>query len=178
MKTFYVTTPIYYSSGKVHIGNSYSTIVCDVFARYHRLKGYDTFFLTGMDEHGLKIETEAHSRGMDPQSFVNKIASETKQLWHNLDISNDDFICTSEERHTKVVQNIFNTLITNNDIYLGEYEGNYCVPCETFFTKTQLGDGNLCPDCGRPTSLVKEESYFLRLTKYADKLLKYIKENP
>ncbi|MDD4212416.1 MAG: methionine--tRNA ligase [Bacilli bacterium] len=178
MKTCYVTTPIYYASGKVHIGNSYSTIVCDVFARYHRMKGFDTFFLTGMDEHGLKIETAAKNKGIEPQTFVDSIAKETSDLWKNLNITNDDFIRTSEERHIKVVQAIFERLIQNGDIYLGQYEGDYCVPCEAFFTKTQLNSDGTCPDCGRPTIKVKEEGYFLRLTKYADPLLKYIKEHP
>lgn len=178
MKTFYLTTPIYYSSGRVHIGNSYSTIVCDCFARYHRLKGDDTYFLTGMDEHGLKIETEAKKKDLDPQTFVDEIAAQTQALWKDLKITNDDFICTSEERHKKVVQEIFATLLANDDIYLGEYEGNYCMFCESFFTKSQLKENNTCPDCSRPTTLVKEESYFLRLTKYADRLLNYIKANP
>ncbi|MFA7126785.1 MAG: class I tRNA ligase family protein, partial [Bacilli bacterium] len=130
MKTCYITTPIYYASGKVHIGNSYSTIVCDVFARYHRMKGYDTFFLTGMDEHGLKIETAAKEKGIDPRAFVDAIAEETNSLWKNLNISHDDFIRTSEKRHCDVVQDIFEQLLANDDIYLGEYEGDYCVPCE------------------------------------------------
>ena len=159
-KKCYITTPIYYASGTVHIGNSYSTVACDAFARFHRLKGDDTFFLTGMDEHGLKIEEAAKRENMTPQDFVDKIALETKTLWKNLNITNNDFIRTSEERHTKVVQKIFEQLLANDDIYLSEYEGDYCVACESFFTKTQLNEDGTCPDCGKPTRKVKEESYF------------------
>ena len=176
-KNCYITTPIYYASGNVHIGNSYSTIACDTFARYHRLKGDDTFFLTGMDEHGQKIENAAANNNVSPQDFVNKIAEATKELWTNLNVTNDDFICTSEERHTKVVQDIFEQLLAQDDIYLGHYEGDYCVPCEAFFTKTQLNEDGTCPDCGRKTIKVQEESYFLRLKKYEKQLLDYIKEN-
>jgi len=176
-KNCYITTPIYYASGNVHIGNSYSTIACDTFARYHRLKGDDTFFLTGMDEHGQKIENAAANNNVSPQDFVNKIAQDTKELWKNLNVTNDDFICTSEERHTKVVQDIFEQLLAQDDIYLGHYEGDYCVPCEAFFTKTQLNEDGTCPDCGRKTIKVQEESYFLRLKKYEKQLLDYIKAN-
>lgn len=176
-KNCYITTPIYYASGKVHIGNSYSTIACDTFARYHRLKGDNTYFLTGMDEHGQKIENAAKENNVTPQAFVNKIADETRQLWENLKITNNDFICTSEERHTKVVQDIFEQLLAQDDIYLGHYEGDYCVPCEAFFTKTQLNEDGTCPDCGRKTVKVQEESYFLRLKKYEKQLLQFIKEN-
>ncbi len=176
-KNCYITTPIYYASGNVHIGNSYSTVACDTFARYHRLKGDDTYFLTGMDEHGQKIENAAANNNVTPQEFVNKIAKDTQKLWKNLNVTNDDFICTSEERHTKVVQDIFEQLLAQDDIYLGHYEGDYCVPCEAFFTKTQLNEDGTCPDCGRKTIKVQEESYFLRLKKYEKKLLDYIKEN-
>ena len=176
-KNCYITTPIYYASGNVHIGNSYSTVACDTFARYHRLKGDDTYFLTGMDEHGQKIENAAKAKDVTPQEFVNKIANETQELWKNLKITNNDFICTSEERHTKVVQDIFEQLLAQDDIYLGHYEGDYCVPCESFFTKSQLNEDGTCPDCGRKTIKVQEESYFLRLKKYEKKLLDYIKEN-
>lgn len=177
-KTCYVTTPIYYASGNVHIGNSYSTIVCDCFARYNRLKGNDTFFLTGMDEHGLKIEETAKKQGLTPQELVDKVAASTKKLWQELNITNDDFIRTSEERHTKVVQAIFEKLLASGDIYLGKYEGDYCVSCEAYFTKTQLGENNTCPDCGKPTRKVQEESYFLNLKKYSDRLLEFIENNP
>ena len=176
-KNCYITTPIYYASGNVHIGNSYSTIACDTFARYHRLKGDNTFFLTGMDEHGQKIENAAANNNVSPQEFVNKIAKDTQELWENLNVTNDDFICTSEERHTKVVQDIFEQLLAQDDIYLGHYEGDYCVPCEAFFTKTQLNEDGTCPDCGRKTIKVQEESYFLRLKKYEKQLLDYIKQN-
>lgn len=174
----YITTPIYYASGKVHIGNSYSTVACDTFARYHRLKGDDTYFLTGMDEHGQKIEAVAEKNGVTPQEFVDKIAGYTSNLWKDLKITNDDFIRTSEERHTKVVQDIFEQLLAQDDIYLGHYEGDYCVPCEAFFTKTQLNPDGTCPDCGRPTIKVKEECYFLRLKKYEKRLLDFINDNP
>ena len=176
-KNCYITTPIYYASGKVHIGNSYSTIACDTFARYHRLKGDNTYFLTGMDEHGQKIENVAKEKNVTPQQFVNDIAVYTQELWKNLKVTNDDFICTSEERHTKVVQDIFEQLLAQDDIYLGHYEGDYCVPCEAFFTKTQLNEDGTCPDCGRKTIKVQEESYFLRLKKYEKQLLDYIKEH-
>ena len=176
--TCYVTTPIYYASGNVHIGNSYSTIVCDCFSRYNRLKGVDTFFLTGMDEHGQKIEEAAAKEGKTPQEHVDKIALQTSNLWKELKVTNDDFIRTSEERHVKVVQDIFEKMIANDDIYLGSYEGDYCVSCESFFTKTQIAEGNTCPDCGKPLRKVQEECYFLKLKKYSDRLLNYIKENP
>ncbi len=178
MKNVYVTTPIYYASGKVHIGNSYSTIVCDVFSRYHRLKGDDTFYLTGMDEHGQKIQNQAKELGMTPQELVDEIAVNTSKLWEDLKITNNDFIRTSENRHKKVVQDVFEELLNKGDIYLSTYEGNYCVFDESFFTKSQLKDGDMCPDCGRKTQLVKEESYFLKLKKYQDKLLKHIEDNP
>lgn len=177
-KTCYITTPIYYSSGKVHIGNSYTTIACDAFARFNRLMGRDVFFLTGMDEHGQKIEEAASKVGLTPEVFVKGIAEETKKLWNNLHISNDDFIRTSELRHTKVVQKLFEQLIKNDDIYLGTYSGNYCVSCETYFTKTQLGEEQTCPDCGKPTRIITEEGYFLRLTKYQQQLIDFIEQNP
>lgn len=174
----YITTPIYYSSGRVHIGNSYTTIACDVFARFNRLVGRDTFFLTGMDEHGQKIEEAARAQGLRPQELVDRIALETQKLWQNLHITNDDFIRTSEDRHQVVVQKIFEQLVASGDIYLGKYTGNYCVSCEAYFTKSQLGENNTCPDCGKETKLIAEESYFLRLSKYEQQLLNFIKENP
>lgn len=176
--TCYVTTPIYYASGNVHIGNSYSTIVCDCFSRYNRLKGVDTFFLTGMDEHGQKIEEAALKDNETPQQHVDKIAEQTSALWTNLKITNDDFIRTSQKRHMDVVQDIFEKMLANDDIYLGSYEGDYCVSCESFFTKTQIAEGNTCPDCGKPLRKVQEECYFLKLKKYEDRLLKFIKDNP
>lgn len=177
-KTFYITTPIYYPSGKLHIGNSYTTVFCDAMNRYKKMQGYDTRYLTGMDEHGQKIETVANEKGLTPMEHVDNIAKDTRELWDILNIDYDDFIRTTEPRHEKVVEKIFNRLLEQDDIYLGEYEGYYCMSDEAFFTATQLEEGNVCPDCGRETTLVKEESYFLRLTKYQDRLLKYIEDNP
>ena len=177
-KTCYITTPIYYASGEVHIGNSYSTIACDALARYKRLAGYDTVYLTGMDEHGQKIEEAAAKASLPPQEFVDGIAEKTKNLWQELNISNDGFIRTSYKYHMEAVQKMFEKLLAQDDIYLGAYEGNYCVSCESFFTKTQLGEGDTCPDCGAKTRIVKEESYFLRLKKYEQKLLDYIDAHP
>ena len=174
----YVTTPIYYASGTPQLGNSYSTVACDVFARFNRLMNRDTFYLTGMDEHGQKIEEVAARAKMDPQAFTDKIAMGTKQIWKDLNITYDYFIRTTDDNHVKAVQKIFEKLLANGDIYLGSYTGNYCVSCETFFTKSQLAEGDTCPDCGKPTKLVSEESYFLNLKKYSDRLLKFIEENP
>lgn len=175
-KTFYLTTPIYYPSGKFHIGTAYTTVASDAMARYKRLRGYDVRFLTGMDEHGQKIQEKAQEAGKEPQIYVNEIAEAAKKVWALMDISYDDFIQTTEERHTKVVEKIFQKFLDNGDIYKGEYEGWYCTPCESFFTETQLVEGN-CPDCGRPVQKVKEESYFFNMKKYADRLLKYYEEN-
>ena len=177
-KRCYVTTPIYYASGRVHIGNSYSTVVADAYARYHRLKGDDTFFLTGMDEHGLKIEEAAKKKNQSPQEFVDEIADFTNDLWKNLKITNDDFIRTSQERHVKVVQDVFEKLLESGDIYLGAYEGWYCTPCESFWTDTQVGENHVCPDCGREVHKAHEECYFLKLKKYEQQLLDFIKDNP
>ncbi len=175
-KTFYITTPIYYPSGKFHIGTAYTTVASDTIARYKRLRGYDVRFLTGMDEHGQKIQEKAAEAGKHPQEYVNEIADAAKKLWALMDISYDDFIQTTQERHTKTVEKIFQKFLDNGDIYKGEYEGWYCTPCESFFTETQLVDGN-CPDCGRPVHKVKEESYFFNMKKYADRLLAYYEEN-
>lgn len=175
-KTFYITTPIYYPSGKFHIGTAYTTVASDTIARYKRLRGYDVRFLTGMDEHGQKIQEKAAEAGKHPQEYVNEIADAAKKLWSLMDISYDDFIQTTQERHTKSVEKIFQKFLDNGDIYKGEYEGWYCTPCESFFTETQLVDGN-CPDCGRPVHKVKEESYFFNMKKYADRLLQYYEEN-
>ncbi|MFJ8515734.1 methionine--tRNA ligase [Lysinibacillus xylanilyticus] len=175
-KTFYITTPIYYPSGKFHIGTAYTTVASDTIARYKRLRGYDVRFLTGMDEHGQKIQEKAAEAGKHPQEYVNEIADAAKKLWALMDISYDDFIQTTQERHTKTVEMIFQKFLDNGDIYKGEYEGSYCTPCESFFTETQLVDGN-CPDCGRPVHKVKEESYFFNMKKYADRLLAYYEEN-
>lgn len=177
-KTCYVTTPIYYASGNVHIGNSYTTIVCDAFARFHRLKGYDTFYLTGMDEHGLKIEEAALKRGITPQNLTDEVAEATKSLWKDLKVTHDYFIRTTDLNHTENVQKAFEKMLINGDIYLGSYEGDYCVSCEAYFTKSQLGENNTCPDCGKPTRVVSEPCYFLKLSKYSEKLLKFIEEHP
>ncbi len=178
MSKCYITTPIYYSSGSVHIGNSYTTIACDLLARFNRSMGRDTFYLTGMDEHGLKIAEAAQKAGITPQAFVDEIANKTKELWNNLKITNDYFIRTTDKNHEETVQDIFDKLLAKGDIYLGSYTGNYCVSCEAFFTKSQLGEGDTCPDCGKPTKLVSEESYFLNLKKYEKKLLEFIESHP
>ena len=177
-KKCYVTTPIYYASGKVQIGNTYTTVACDTFARFNRQMGRNTFYLTGMDEHGQKIEEAAIKANMTPQAFVDKVAAETKELWKVMKINYDGFIRTTDKHHEEIVARVFERLLANDDIYLGTYSGNYCVSCETFFTKSQLGENDTCPDCGKPTKVVSEESYFLRLKKYATQLLTYIKEHP
>ena len=175
-KTFYITTPIYYPSGKFHIGTAYTTVAADAIARYKRAKGYDVQFLTGMDEHGQKIQEKAKESNMHPQDYVNEIAEAAKKLWALMDISYDDFIQTTQERHTKSVEKIFKKFLDNGDIYKGEYEGLYCVPCESYYTEMQLVDGK-CPDCGREVQKVKEESYFFNMKKYADRLLAYYEEH-
>ena len=174
---FYITTPIYYPSDKLHIGHSYCTVAADAMARYKRLRGYDVMFLTGTDEHGQKIERIATSQGVTPKEYVDKVVSGIKDLWHSLDISYDKFIRTTDDYHVKAVQKIFKALYDKGDIYKSEYEGWYCTPCETFFTEHQLVDGK-CPDCGREVEKVKEESYFFRLSKYQDALIKHIEEHP
>jgi methionyl-tRNA synthetase len=174
---YYITTPIYYPSGNLHIGHCYCTVAADTLARYKRVKGYDVMFLTGTDEHGQKIEEKAKAAGVSPQEYVDNIVVGIKDLWKDLDISNDDFIRTTDEKHVKAVQKIFKKLYEQGDIYKGEYEGKYCTPCESFWTDTQLVDGK-CPDCGREVKLVKEESYFFKLSKYQDRLVKYIEEHP
>ncbi|MBY6276675.1 methionine--tRNA ligase [Symbiobacterium thermophilum] len=176
MTRFYITTPIYYPSSKLHIGHSYTTVAADALARYHRRLGHETYFLTGTDEHGQKIERAALAEGKTPIQFVDEIVAGIKELWAALHISYDDFIRTTEERHKKVVQKIFKQLYDQGDIYKSSYEGWYCTPCETFWIESKLKEGNLCPDCGRPVEWTKEESYFFRLSKYADRLLRYIEE--
>ncbi len=182
-KTFYITTPIYYPSGKLHIGNAYSTIACDVMARYKRMTGFDVFYLTGSDEHGQKIENKANELGITPQEYVDGMAESMQELWKLLDISNDKFIRTTDQTHKQVVADIFERFLEQGDIYLDEYEGWYSIPDETFYTETQLVDverddaGNVIagksPDSGHPVELIKEESYFFRMSKYADRLLDY-----
>lgn len=176
-KVFYVTTPIYYPSDHLHIGHAYTTVAADCLARYKRLRGCDVLFLTGSDEHGQKIERKAREKGMDPQAYVDRIVAGFKELWRRLHISYDDFIRTTEPRHQAVVQAIFQKIYDQGDIYKSTYEGWYCTPCETFWLERQLLEGN-CPDCGRPVELLKEESYFFRLSKYQDRLLRYIEEHP
>lgn len=176
-KNFYLTTPIYYPSDKLHIGHAYSTVAGDVTARYKRLRGFNVMYLTGTDEHGQKIERKAQEVGKTPQQFVDDIVAGIKELWKKLDISYDDFIRTTEPRHKQAVEKIFAKLMEQDDIYLGHYEGLYCTPCESFFLENKLVEGK-CPDCGRPVELVKEESYFFRLSKYADKLVQYYEEHP
>lgn len=175
-QTFYITTPIYYPSGKFHIGTAYTTVASDAIARYKRLKGFDVRFLTGMDEHGQKIQEKAQEANMHPQDYVNEIAEGAKKLWNTMDISYNDFIQTTEPRHKDSVEKIFQKFLDNGDIYKGEYEGLYCVPCESYYTETQLVDGK-CPDCGRDVQKVKEESYFFNMKKYSDRLLAYYENN-
>lgn len=177
MEKFYVTTPIYYPSGKFHIGTAYTTVLADTIKRYKKLRGFDTYMLTGTDEHGQKIQTVAEKEGKTPQEHVDEMAQMAKDLWELMHIDYDYFIRTTEPRHEKAVQDIFEYFLQKGDIYKGEYEGWYCMPCETYFTETQLVDGK-CPDCGREVKLMKEEAYFFNMKKYADKLLKYYEENP
>ncbi|WP_066059279.1 methionine--tRNA ligase [Robertmurraya korlensis] len=176
-KTFYLTTPIYYPSGNLHIGHAYTTVAGDAMARYKRLRGFDVMYLTGTDEHGQKIQRKAEETGVTPQAYVDNIVAGIQDLWKKLDISYDDFIRTTQDRHKTVVEKIFSQLLEQGDIYLDQYEGMYCTPCESFFTERQLNEGN-CPDCGRSVEKVKEESYFFKVSKYADRLLQYYEENP
>ncbi len=177
-KKFYITTPIYYPSGNMHIGHTYTTVAADTMTRFKKMTGYDAYFLTGTDEHGQKIERKAQEAGVTPQAFVDKIVAETKDLWKLMNIEYDDFIRTTDERHEKIVQKIFKQFYDQGDIYKSAYEGQYCAQCEAFWTPTQLKEGNLCPDCGRPTELVREESYFFRMSKYQDWLIDYIESHP
>ncbi|KJD56244.1 methionine--tRNA ligase [Bacillus velezensis] len=186
--TFYITTPIYYPSGKLHIGHAYTTVAGDAMARYKRLKGFDVRYLTGTDEHGQKIQQKAEEENITPQAYVDRAVAEIQKLWKQLDISHDDFIRTTESRHKEIIEKVFQKLLDNGDIYLDEYEGWYSIPDETFYTETQLVDvernekgevvGGKSPDSGHPVELIKEESYFFRMSKYADRLLKFYEENP
>ena len=171
----YITTPIYYVNDVPHIGHAYTTIIADSAARYFRLRGYDTFFLTGTDEHGQKIEEAAKSRGKSPKEYADEISAKFKELWDEFDISYDKFIRTTDEAHIKGVQKAFEIMYNKGDIYKGIYEGHYCISCESFFPESQLIDNEFCPDCGKPTTIVKEESYFFRLSKYQDRLLELYK---
>ncbi len=175
--TFYITTPIYYPSGNMHIGHTYCTVAADTMARFKKQTGYDTYFLTGMDEHGQKIERKAAEAGVTPQQLVDRIAEDTQALWKLMNIEYDDFIRTTQPRHEKIVQKIFRKFYEQGDIYKSEYEGLYCTPCEAFWTPTQLKDG-CCPDCGRPVEPMREESYFFRMSKYQDWLIDYIQTHP
>ena len=173
-KTFYISTPIYYPSDNLHIGHTYCTVMADAMARFKRLAGYDVMFLTGTDEHGQKIQKKAEEKGVTPKQYVDEIVDNIKELWKTMEISYDDFIRTTEPRHEQRVQEIFRQMYDKGDIYKSEYEGMYCTPCESFWTENQLVDGN-CPDCGRPVEKAKEEAYFFRLSKYADRLVELFK---
>ena len=176
-KPYYITTPIYYPSTKLHIGNTYTTVAADAIARYKRLTGYDVMFLTGTDEHGQKIQRIAEEKGITPKEHVDEIVAGIKDLWSMMNISYDKFIRTTDDYHKATVQKIFKQLYDQGDIYKSSYEGLYCTPCESFWTETQLVDGN-CPDCGRPVETSKEEAYFFRMSKYADRLMEYIEAHP
>lgn len=176
-KKFYITTPIYYPSDKLHIGNTYTTVAADAVARFKRLSGYDVMFLTGTDEHGQKIQRKAEEKGVTPKEFVDVIVAGIKDLWKMMNISYDKFIRTTDDYHVRGVQKVVEKLYEQGDIYKGYYEGWYCTPCETFFTEKQLVDGK-CPDCGRPVEWTKEEAYFFKLSKYQDRLIKYIEDHP
>ncbi|PAJ16880.1 hypothetical protein APW98_05725 [Staphylococcus aureus] len=186
-ETFYITTPIYYPSGNLHIGHAYSTVAGDVIARYKRMQGYDVRYLTGTDEHGQKIQEKAQKAGKTEIEYLDEMIAGIKQLWAKLEISNDDFIRTTEERHKHVVEQVFERLLKQGDIYLGEYEGWYSVPDETYYTESQLVDpqyengkiiGGKSPDSGHEVELVKEESYFFNISKYTDRLLEFYDQNP
>lgn len=174
---YFLTTAIAYTSGRPHIGNTYEIILSDALARFKRMEGYDVFFQTGTDEHGQKIEEKAVAAGVTPQEYVDNIAGMVKSNFDLMNTSYDYFIRTTDEQHVKTVQKIFKRLYDQGDIYLGEYEGWYCKPCESFWTESQLVDGN-CPDCGRPVTKAKEEAFFFNMQKYADRLMKYIDEHP
>ena len=177
-KTFYITTPIYYPSAKLHIGHTYCTVASDAMARYKRLQGYDVMFLTGTDEHGQKIEEKAKAAGVTPQQFVDNIVTGEKgvlDLWKLMNISNDRFIRTTDDYHVAAIQKIFRKMYENGDIYKGSYKGKYCTPCESFWTESQLKDGK-CPDCGGEVHDAEEEAYFFRLSKYADRVRKLLTE--
>lgn len=175
---YYITTPIYYPSAKLHIGHTYCTTIADCLARFKRLDGYDVLFLTGSDEHGQKIEQKADEAGVTPIEYTNKIVGMFQELWKELNITNDDFIRTTEERHRKVVQMLFQKAYDKGDIYKGKYEGWYCVPCESFWPENKLDENHICPDCGRPLQRVSEEAYFFKMSKYADQWMKYVEDHP
>ena len=174
---YYITTPIYYPSSNLHIGHTYCTVMADAMAKVKRAQGYDVRFQTGTDEHGQKIQNIAEKEGLEPIEYIDRIVEDTKELWKTMEISYDDFIRTTEERHVKRVQDIFIQIYNNGDIYKGQYEGLYCTPCESFWTESQLVDGK-CPDCGRPVERASEDAYFFELSKYYDALLDNFKNNP
>ena len=176
-KTFYITTPIYYPSADLHIGHTYCTVMADAMARFKRATGYDVRFLTGTDEHGQKIQTVAAKNGVTPQQYVDDVVGRIEKLWDTMEISYDDFIRTTQDRHVKRVQDIFRRMYEKGDIYKSEYEGLYCTPCESFWTEVQAADGK-CPDCGRPVEKAKEEAYFFRLSKYQDRLIDLLENHP
>lgn len=177
-KTFFISTPIYYTSGRLTIGHSYTTVICDVIARYKKMRGYDVFFLTGTDEHGQKVQEKAESLGMTPKEFTDGLVKNCKNLWEILKIDYTKFIRTTDDYHMDNVQKIFSKFVEQGDVYKGAYEGWYCTQCEAFWTETQVGEEHLCPDCGRPVHIEKEESYFFKMSKYVDQLLKYYDEHP
>ena len=177
-KPFYITTPIYYPSAKLHIGHAYCTTIADAIARFHRLEGDDVFFLTGSDEHGLKIQQKAEEAGVTPIEYTDKIVAGFQNLWKRLSISNDDFIRTTQKRHERVVQEVFRRIYEKGDIYKGEYKGLYCTPCESYWTEHQLDENGCCPDCHRPVQEVAEEAYFFKMSKYQDRVLQYIEDHP
>ena len=178
-KKYFITTPIYYPSAKLHIGHTYCTTIADTLARFHRLRGDDVFFTTGSDEHGQKIQRVAESKGMQPKEYVDGIVSLFKELWKELNISHDRFIRTTDADHVKVTQALMQKSYDKGDIYKGEYKGWYCTPCESFWPENKLPEGkHICPDCGRPLELVSEEAYFLKMSNYTDRWLKFIDENP
>ncbi|MBP7248728.1 MAG: methionine--tRNA ligase [Negativicutes bacterium] len=177
-KPFFISTPIYYPSDKLHIGHAYCTTIADTVARYKKMAGYDTYFMTGSDEHGQKIQRKAEEAGVTPVEYVDNIVASFKDLWVRLHVSYDDFVRTTEPRHYEVVQDIFQKIYDQGDIYKSEYEGWYCVPCETFWPQSKLEEGNLCPDCHRPVETMKEESYFFKMSKYQDRWLQYMEDHP
>src|SRR5574344_1212098 len=178
MKTFYITTPIYYASGRLHVGSASSTCFCDSYSRYKKQMGFDTRFMTGLDEHGQKVERKAEEKGLTPQEYCDGLAERAKKLWKTLDCEEDYFIRTTDENHIKQVQEVFERMLKKGDIYLGTYDGWYCVSCEAFYTNSEVGENHICPSCGKVVTTVKEESYFFRLSKYQDKLLDFIETHP
>lgn len=177
-KTFFISTPIYYASGKLHIGHAYTTTICDAIARYKKMMGYDVFYLTGSDEHGEKVQQKAKEQGITPKEYVDVLVKNVKDLWKTLNIDYDKFIRTTDDYHEQCVEKIFSYLLAKGDIYKSEYEGWYCTPCESFWTESQLKENHTCPDCGRECHTQKEEAYFFRMSKYADQLMKYYEDHP